>query len=441
MQEPKTISTHHTVPLLFFTALVGFLFADQNLMAPSLTAIGEEFGFTREQIDARLGADINLIFWMLGGVVTLGVGYLADRADLTKRFNRKWMLVSVVTLGQLACLCSGLAHSYEQLYWSRAFTGIGIGGSIPLIYSLLSDYFPPQKRASAAATMSLTMGLGIAIGQVMAGSLAPAYGWRFPFLVVALPGMAVTALFALFAKEPARGQQEQALQQRLAAGGRYEERIRLKDIPLIFRVRSNALVFLQAIPGSIPWGMIFVYFNDFYAHDKGYSPGDATLLVMVLGAFAIAGGFFGGLLGQKLFNKHPRYLPILCGVTTLLGMIPTTVLIWYPGASAGSIVTPILIGSLTGLLASVTGPNVNAILMNANPPERRGAVFGLFNLCNDLGKGFGASVVGWMAASLGRVTAFHLSNAMWLFSGVLMLVLAGYFPRDQAAMQADLARK
>ena len=32
---------------------------------------GAEFGFTRAQIDQRLGADVNLMFWMLGGVVTL----------------------------------------------------------------------------------------------------------------------------------------------------------------------------------------------------------------------------------------------------------------------------------------------------------------------------------------------------------------------------------
>src|SRR5262245_13076013 len=118
--------------LLLFTLLVTFLYADQNLLAPSLSAVGAEFQFSRAQIDQRLGADINLTFWMLGGVVTLLIGYLADRGDLGERWSRKRLLIAVALLGQLACLGSGLCRNYEQLFWSRALTGIGIGGAFPL---------------------------------------------------------------------------------------------------------------------------------------------------------------------------------------------------------------------------------------------------------------------------------------------------------------------
>ena len=45
----------------------------------------------------RVGADINLTFWMLGGVVTLLIGYLSDRADLSHCLSRKWMLVAVAS--------------------------------------------------------------------------------------------------------------------------------------------------------------------------------------------------------------------------------------------------------------------------------------------------------------------------------------------------------
>src|SRR5438067_942698 len=63
------------VTLAIFTILVALLYADQNLLAPSLTAIGNEFGFSRSEIDQRLGADINLVFWMLGGITTLAIGF------------------------------------------------------------------------------------------------------------------------------------------------------------------------------------------------------------------------------------------------------------------------------------------------------------------------------------------------------------------------------
>lgn len=66
------------VTQVLFVLIVGLLFADQNLLALNMTAIGAEFGFSRAEIDQRLGADVNL-FWMLGGVLTLLIGYLTDR--------------------------------------------------------------------------------------------------------------------------------------------------------------------------------------------------------------------------------------------------------------------------------------------------------------------------------------------------------------------------
>ena len=425
--------------LVLFVGLIGLLYADQNLLAPNLTAIGNEFHFSRAEIDKRLGADVNLIFWMLGGVVTLGVGYLADRADLARVISRKLLLFLVALCGQLACLASGLVTTYDGLYLSRALTGIGIGGSFPLIYSLVGDYFPPEKRASASATLGLSMGLGIAIGQLLAGLLGPGHGWRLPFILVAVPGIALNLLYLVVAREPPRGAHEASLQEFLAAGHVYEERIRLSDLPQLLRVRTNLLILAQALPGTVPWGVFFVYLNDYYAHDKGFSVPDATLLVMVIGGAAIAGGFFGGQLGQRLHNRNPRLMPMLCTITTLLGIIPTAILISYPVRPGTSMIGPLAFCVLTGFFAAVTGPNVYTMLINVNPPERRGAAFSLLNLFNDLGRGFGAWVVGVVAASFGRVVAFHVANLMWLFCGGALFALVFLFPREEAALQEHLA--
>jgi len=425
--------------LALFVGLVALLYADQNLMAPNLTAMGQEFGFTRAQIDQRLGADINLMFWMLGGVVTLGIGYLTDRADLTRVVSRKLLLCLVALGGQLACLASGLVHSYEQLYWARALTGLGIGGSFPLIYSLIGDYFPPERRASANATIGLAMGLGIAGGQLSAGMLGSAHGWRMPFLCVAVPGMVLNVLFLLIAREPQRGAHEAALKDFLASGNVYEERIRLADLPLLLRLRTNTLILLQALPGSVPWGVFFVYLNDYYAHDKGFSVPDATLLIMMMGAAAIAGGFVGGLMGQRLHNRGARLMPLMCAITTVAATVPMALLINYPVGPQTSLAGPCVVGVLTGFLAAMTAPNIYTMLINVNPPERRGAAFSLLNLFNDLGRGFGAWVVGGMAATLGRVTAFHVANLMWLGCGLALLALVWLFPREEAALQKRLA--
>ncbi|MBL9040827.1 MAG: MFS transporter [Myxococcales bacterium] len=426
------------VTQVLFVLIVGLLFADQNLLAPNMTAIGAEFGFSRAEIDQRLGADVNLLFWMLGGVLTLLIGYLTDRGDLTKKLSRKWLLTIVAVIGQLACLGSGLAKNYDQLLWARALTGIGIGGAFPLIYSLIGDYYPPHKRASAAATLGLSQGLGIGIGQLLSGMLGPQLGWRMPFYVIAIPGLLLSVTFALWAREPKRGQHEEGLRELLASGQDYRERFQLRDLPKLFAVRTNLLILLQALPGTVPWGVFFVYLNDYYAHDKGFSVPDATLLVMAIGVAAIFGGFLGGLGGQKLMNRKVRNLPLLCAVTTTLAVVPMALLIEYPVRPGQSLLGPVLIGLLTGGLAAVTGPNINTMLIAVNPPERRGSAFSFFNLCNDLGRGLGAWVVGGMAAKLGRVSAFHIANLMWLVCGAVLLSLVFLFPKDERALQQQL---
>lgn len=436
--SPAPAPRRDVATLVLFTAMVALLHADQNLMAPSLTAIGTEFGFSRAEIDQRLGADVNLTFWMLGGVVTLLIGYLTDRADLAARLSRKWLLVAVAFVGQLACLLSGFATSYGELHLLRALTGIGVGGAFPLVFSLVGDLFPVERRASANATVGLAMGLGIAAGQQLAGSVGPVLGWRAPFILVAVPGLLLNLAFAWIAREPRRGQHEAALRDFLAEGHAYSERLRLSDLPDLLRVRTNLVLLLQALPGTVPWGVFFVYLNDYYAHDKGFSVQVATLLVMAIGVAALGGAFLGGLLGQRLFNRHPRYLPLLCALTTAAAVLPTALVISYPVRPGTGLLGPIAAGFAAGLLAACTGPNVNTMLINVNPPERRGAAFALLNLFNDLGRGLGAWVVGSLAATLGRVSAFHIANLLWLLCGAGLLSLVWLFPREQAAMQARL---
>lgn len=423
--------------LILFAAMVALLNADQNLMAPNLTAIGADFGFDRAAIDQHLGADVNLAFWMLGGLVTLIVGVLTDRADGSSRLSRKRLLVGVAFLGQLACLGSGFARTYEQLFVLRALTGIGMGGSFPLVASLLGDMFPVERRAAAMAKVGLAIGFGITGGQMIAGGMGPSLGWHAPFLVIGTAGLLLNVLYLVLGKEPRRGQNEAALRDFIAGGHAYKERLRLRDLPGLFAVKTNLLILVQAVAGSVPWGMVFIYLNDFYAHDKGFSVPVATGLVMATGIGTMVGSFAGGLIGQRLFNRHPRYLPLFCAITTTAAVGPMALLISFPGrpgAAAGAIA----IALVTGLLAGCVISNVNTMMINVNPPERRGAAFALLNLFNDLGRGLGAWMVGTMAASLGRVTAFHISNLLWVPCGLALFALARLLPREQAAVQARL---
>lgn len=419
-----------TIALLALVTL--FLFADQNLMAPNLTQIANDFGFDALERDTKLGGEISLAFWMLGGIVALAIGYLADRV------HRKRLFVAVVLIGEIPCLLTGFARSYEELFWLRAATGIGIGGALPLVYSLLGDLFGPRLRAAASAGIGFAMGLGVALGQLLAGTVGAAHGWRLPFLIVAAPNFVLGVLFWLTTREPRRGAREDIPE---LAATPYAARLDWAAYKRIFRIRTNLLALLQGIPGTVPWGVFFIFLNDYYAQDKGYSVATATLIVMTVGGAAILGGLAGGLLGNRVYNRNPRHLPILCGVSTLIGIVPTLLLLEWPsqiGVPDPSPAGPLALGFVTGFLVTITGPNVRAMLLNVNAPETRGSVLALFNLADDLGKGFGPAVISLLIAQLGRALAFDIATLFWVLCALALFGMARTFPRDEATLRARL---
>ena len=93
---------------LITTILIGFIsffmFADQNLMGPNLTLIATDFGIL-EHKDQYLGGVIPLFFWMFGGIITLMIGYYTDIK------SRKNLFSSIIFLGEIPCLLSGLANT------------------------------------------------------------------------------------------------------------------------------------------------------------------------------------------------------------------------------------------------------------------------------------------------------------------------------------------
>ena len=157
-----------SIALLF--ALSFFLFADQNLMGPNLTQIANDFGFNDIERDVKLGGEISLVFWLIGGVVTLFFGYFTDVV------SRKKLLIISILAGEIPCFLTGFVETYEQFFWLRALTGIGIGAIIPITYSLIGDYFPSSMRSSITGYLGLVVGLGIAGSMLIAtafGSLVP----------------------------------------------------------------------------------------------------------------------------------------------------------------------------------------------------------------------------------------------------------------------------
>ncbi|HVE83827.1 MAG TPA: MFS transporter [Myxococcales bacterium] len=404
-------------------------------------------------VDDKLAGRAALWFWLLGGVTALLVGYLTDKVA------RKWLLLTTIVLGAAPCLATAFVKNVDQFVVLRALTGFGIGAVLPLTYSLIGDLFSARGRPVAVAWMGLATGIGIAVGQVFAGLAGPTLGWRVPFIAVAVPNLVLSVLFALTAKEPGRGSAETELKSALEHGAEYEERIKLEDLKTIFSNRTNLLVFFQGIPGSMPWGFFFTYLVDYYHANKGFSVEAATLLVSVFGVGAILGGFVGGLMGGRLYEKRTAYLPLICGIGVLGGLFPLMAVVNWSSApvdplaaalsaldqvkaGGAGIAGPAALGFVGALIATLPSSNVKAVLMNVNPPENRGTIFSLFNLADDLGKGVAPFLIGSvLSVRFGRVASYNIAMLMWLVCAVAWAALVFVFPKDVERLEATLRQR
>ena len=405
---------------IFVTFQIGlisfFMFADQNLMGPNLTLIAEDFGITASK-DQDLGGLIPLVFWILGGSVALFIGYCTDL------MSRKNLFVLIVFIGEIPCLLSGFADTYTEFFIMRALTGIGIGGIIPLTYSLLGDLYSANERIKVVTLIGLASGMGIAIGQLAAGMMGDSFGWRLPFILFAVPNFILGAVFLFTVQEPKRGQMDHNVKSFRISD--------FKDFSSLFKIKTNLLVFLQGIFGTIPWGVFSIFMIDYFVVDKGYLRPTATLVITLVGGMALISSLIGGFVGNKLYRKNPKYVPLFCGMSTILGVIPTAFLINAPMRTDQNETMLIVYAACTGLLIAMTAPNMKAILMNVNSPFSRGTVFSLYNFADDLGRGFGPFIIGNIFIYyFGRNMAFNIANAFWFICGCLILLMFWTFPKE-----------
>ena len=139
---------------------------------------------------------------------------------------------------------------------------------------------------------------------------------------------------------------------------------------------------------------------------------------------------FIGASGQQAEN-----LRVLADGGDAIWIVPMLVLLNLP-FSYGVLIPVAFLG---GLCASITGPNVRAVLQNCNLPETRGTVFALFALTDDLGKAFGPFLIAAFVTALGRRAAFNLATCAWFFCGVLLLGLSFTMTKDEQAVLDKVA--
>src|SRR2546425_7627834 len=96
-----------------------------------------------------------------------------------------------------------------MLLLARAVVGVGEASYAVVTPSLLSDCYPPERRARVLGIFYAAIPVGSALGYVVGGLVGEHYGWRAAFFVAGAPGM-VLAFVLLLLVEPRRGARDAA---------------------------------------------------------------------------------------------------------------------------------------------------------------------------------------------------------------------------------------
>jgi len=400
------------LPPALFALASSFLMADSCIAPAVLASLRESFGIG--EVALGLAGSLPL---MLGALLGLATGHLADRG------RRVPLLLAVLAAGELAALASGWAlasPSFAPFLLWRVIAGAAAGAMFPIAYSLVGDWVGPRHRALTASLIDLVWGIGMMAGPAVGTwALATAWGWRAAHVATALPGLLCLGLFALLVREPAR--------EAAPCGARTDTGAAAQaSIAALLRRPGNLLLVLQSLPGNLPWGLLPFWLIAFFREQRGLDADEATLLWETLGIGAALGSLLWGALGDRLWRNTPARVPLMCGGVTLLGVLAMAMLIHHPPAIPA---TRSALGLLAGLLISVVGPNVRAMLINTNAATERGRVLGGFGLLDTLGRGTGPLVGGLIVMGGGMPAAMNVALLCWVVAAGLLLVTAAVLGR------------
>ena len=192
-----------------FTLIYALNFIDRQIVTILAPALKADLGLTDAQIGLLFGTAFALFYALFG----LPLARLADG------WNRVYTLSIGLGLWSAMTALSGAAGNFGQLALARAGVGIGEASASPSAFSILQDYFPKTRRATALAIYSsgIYLGVGASLmigGQIVAwwdGLYTPASapfglaGWQLAYFAVGLPCVLLALLVVTTVREPVRG--------------------------------------------------------------------------------------------------------------------------------------------------------------------------------------------------------------------------------------------
>ncbi len=168
-------------------------------------ALGFQFQ-TLASVADPLVKDLHFTFTEIGNLVGLFMVpglVLSIPAGLAGRYaSDRWLVAGGLLLLAVGGGIAASGSSFAVLAAGRMFCGAGFVLCTLYFTKMIVDWFAGHELATAMAVLVMSWPFGIAMGQVSHSWLAAIHGWRLPFIVASLYGLASAALILLAYRAP-----------------------------------------------------------------------------------------------------------------------------------------------------------------------------------------------------------------------------------------------
>lgn len=390
--KPSLRYAWYVVGVLLLAYISSFI--DRQILSLLVKPIKASFGIT----DTQMGILMGLSFAVLYTLVGIPIGLMADR------MNRKRIISwGILVWSRMTVFC-GIAGSYSLFFLARVGVGIGEAALSPAAYSIISDYFPKKKLATALSVYNMGIylgsGLSILIGaalRTMIGKdnailplIGEVFSWQMIFFYIGLPGILIVFLVQTI-KEPKRVEFESVKET--------AEKSSFKEIMAYFKANSRTFLYLNF---SMAFMSLATYAGVYWiptmlnrVHGWADTKAGVTFGLLIT-VFSTLGVITGGRYADYLTKKGVVQAKMLSGFRGMLAAICCTVGLVFSDINVG-------IYFIAGycFFSSFPFGSATAAIQEIAPNKMR-AIFSAFFLfvVNIIGLGFGPLIVGFLNDSI-----------------------------------------
>jgi MFS family permease len=317
VSQPTMTYAWYVVVVLLACYTLSFI--DRQILSLLVGPIKQDLGIT----DTRIGLLQGLAFAIFYTFLGMPVGRLADN------FSRRTIISAGVFFWSLMTGTCAVARSFWSLFAARIGVGVGEATLSPSAFSLIADYFPKERLATAVSVYSMGIFIGSGLANIVGGMVVdavkelpavhlPVFGavpsWRLTFLIVGIPGVLI-ALLVYTIREPLR---QQALR---TADGRVSK-LSLGDVLSEMRLRWQSVVGVSlalAFQSSCNYALL-AWAPTFFIRVHGWTPGQAgSTLGTVILFMGCAGAYVGGRLSDRWQRQGVRESTLRVGYIASAG--------------------------------------------------------------------------------------------------------------------------